>query len=154
MPSMGVTLSSTLEAVEHDGQPDEAAWPYLAMLPSDLNVYVVPQGITSTFKRAGERVPATYNSVESELLAGRPAMVIFRSSVGFYYAKADEPVLPSAGDSNTVPHAVLAVGTGKAPSGRCLKVKNSWGEGWAARGYGWISEDYFAVRVIAVVRMV
>lgn len=154
LPGNGVTLTKALEAVELDGQPEETAWPYLIDLPADLKDYVVPPGSTSTFKRAGERLSPTYNAAESELLAGRPAMVIFRSSVAFHYAKADEPLLPTAGDRDTLLHAVLAVGTGKSAAGRCLKVKNSWGASWAAHGYGWMSESYFTARVSAVVRMV
>jgi C1A family cysteine protease len=153
-PTKGVTLKSALAAVEHDGQPEEAAWPYLATLPSALASYTVPPGITTVFKRAGELLPTNYDSVKSELVNGRPVMLVFRSSVALLYAKADEPLLPSPLDIDTVPHAVIAVGTGNSGTRRCLKVKNSWGEGWGAAGYAWVSEDYFAARLIAVVRMV
>jgi C1A family cysteine protease len=153
-PQNGVTLTNALETVELDGQPEEVAWPYLTTLPADLNNYAIPPGITSIFRRAAEHLSPTYDTVESELRAGRPAMVIFKSSVALHHAKPDEPIVPIIGDSDTARHAVLAVGVGKSAGVRCMKVKNSWGTGWAAQGYGWMSENYFAARVIAVVRMV
>jgi C1A family cysteine protease len=152
-PHKGITLTNALEAVDLDGQPEEVAWPYLITLPSDLKDYVAPHGIMSTFTRGAERLSPTYDSVEAELRAGRPTMVVFKSSVALHYAKPDEPIVSIIGDSDTARHAVLAVGAGMSGDGRCLKVKNSWGTGWAGHGYGWMSERYFAARVIAVVRM-
>lgn len=154
LPHKGITLTKALEAVDLDGQPEEVAWPYLITLPTDLKDYVAPQGITSTFTRGAERLLPTYDSVESELRAGRPTMVVFKSSVALHFAKPDEPIVSVVGDSDTARHALLAVGSGISAAGRCLKVKNSWGAGWASKGYGWLSEGYFAARVIAVVGMV
>jgi C1A family cysteine protease len=154
LPHKGITLIKALEAVELDGQPAEMAWPYLPALPADLKDYAVPPGISSIFKHGAEHLSATYNAVESELRAGRSTMVIFKSSTALHYAKPDKPIVPITADNDTAPHALLVVGAGKFAAGRCLKVKNSWGTGWAAQGYGWMSEDYFTARVIAVVRMV
>ncbi len=153
-PQKGVTIANALLAVRQDGQPEEIAWPYLTALPKDLTKYTVPPGITSIFTRATQDLPATYDAVESQLRAACPTMIIFKSSAAFHYAKPDEPIVPINTDSDTARHAVLAVGAGKSSGGRCLKVKNSWGTGWADAGYGWLSEDYFTARVVAVIRMV
>ncbi len=40
-------------------------------------------------------------------------------------------------------HAVLVVGAAtRATYGRCLLVRNSWGDWWGAGGYGWLPMAY------------
>lgn len=52
-------------------------------------------------------------------------------------------------------HAILALGaaTNAAGTERRLLVRNTWGPGWGAGGYGWLPLDYliaFAVQAAAI----
>jgi C1A family cysteine protease len=153
-PTRGATLQQTLESLAIDGQPLEHAWPYLLQLPADLGQYVAPSGISPIFKRPSELLTTTYDALDAELRAGRPAMIVFEATESFMFAQRDAPISVSVGDKPTGLHAVVALGLGKDGTARCVKVKNSWGPGWADDGYAWLREDYFAAHRIALVRMV
>ena len=53
---------------------------------------------------------------------------------------------PTAGDTVQGGHAVLAVGYDDAKkigsAKGALLIRNSWGTGWGAEGYGWLPYDY------------
>lgn len=153
-PTRGATLPQIRESVAFDGQPLEHAWPYLPQLPADVTQYVAPSGISPVFKRPSELLSTTYDALDAELRAGRPVMIVFEATENFMFAQRDLPIAARAGDRPTALHAVVALGLGNDATGRCVKVKNSWGSGWADDGYAWVREDYFAAQKIAVVRMV
>jgi hypothetical protein len=50
-PSRGALLSSTLDALREDGQPEEPGWPYLATTPLDISSWVPPTEIGALFGR-------------------------------------------------------------------------------------------------------
>jgi hypothetical protein len=152
-PTRGATLEQTMQAVAADGQPVEAKWPYMLKLP-DLKAYIPPSGISPVFKRSATLLPVTFAALDAELRSGRPAMIVFENTENFMYAKRDTPVAVTAGDPVTGLHAVVAVALGTANTTPCVKVKNSWGIGWAGDGYGWLTESYFTAHAIAVVQMV
>lgn len=41
-------------------------------------------------------------------------------------------------------HAIYACGFGMVNGKRAIKFKNSWTDAWGDKGYGWLTEDYFA----------
>jgi C1A family cysteine protease len=60
---------------------------------------------------------------------------------------------PASGDRSAGGHAVIAVGyddsmkiKSKFPSGKettgALLIRNSWGETWGEKGYGWLPYEY------------
>lgn len=153
-PTMGATLQQTMEAVSVDGQPLEAKWPYMLKLPTDLTAYIPPSGISQVFKRSGTLLPVTFAALDAELRAGRPGMIVLEITENFMYAQRDTPIAVTAGDPLAGIHAVVAVALGTANTTRCVKVKNSWGTGWAGDGYGWLTESYFTEHAIAAVQMV
>jgi hypothetical protein len=153
-PTRGATLPQIVEAVAMDGQPVEGMWPYLPELPTDLKTYLPPSGITAVFRRSAAILPGTFAALDGKLRAGRAAMIVFEATENFMRAQSDTPVSISPGDKPTGLHAVVAVGLGIANTIRCIRVKNSWGTGWADGGYGWLTEGYFAAHAISVVGMV
>jgi hypothetical protein len=86
--------------------------------------------------------------------AGRPAMLVFRSTLHLILAQSGLPVIWSATDQLLRPHAVLAISIGKTKSERFVRIKNSWGDGWADAGCAWLSEEYINNTFIALVGMV
>ena len=53
-PNKGALLSSMLDALREDGQPEESGWPYLATTPADVGSWAPPAEIGALFGRNGE----------------------------------------------------------------------------------------------------
>jgi len=154
-PRNGVTLQQALRALDQDGQPAEKAWPYLPQLPVDLTQYRPPQINGAIHRKNGNRIRGkVVDKLEEEMKAGRPAVFVFRSTLRLMLAKAGQPVTWSVADQILLPHAVVAVSIGRTKSERFVRVKNSWGSGWADSGYAWLSEEYVDKTFIELVGMV
>jgi hypothetical protein len=148
-PHEGALLVSMLDAVRHDGQPHEGGWPYLAVLPTDLAQWTPPSAGAPLFKRAGDVGTHTVDTMVSELDGGRPLIVLMRLSWSFDWVKPDGLIDEAAGEQPDLNrrHAVIAVGHGETNGQRMVIVRNSWGEGWGAGGYGFLTEKYLTPRV-------
>lgn len=154
-PHVGVTLDQVLTAVEADGQPEEVHWPYLVQLPGDLSTYSPPSISAPIYRHAGQVVSnAPVDGIADELDNNRPSMLVFRSTLQFVLAAGGSPVAWSSTDQSLTPHAVLAVGLGDNQAKRVVRVRNSWGAGWADSGYAWLTEEYIERTFMALVRMV
>ena len=153
-PNSGVTLNGILEAAEKDGQPEECEWPYIQRLPRDLGSYKPPSVTSAIYRKVGERLGSSVDKIATEIASGQAVMVVFTSTLEFVKAQRGTPVEYLAGDPVLRPHAVIAVTVGDQNGQRCVKVRNSWGNGWADHGYAWLSEGYLNARLIALVRMV
>lgn len=153
-PTRGATLEQIVESAAIDGQPVEAQWPYMSELPADLRAYVPPPGISPVFRRNATILPTVFSALDRELRTGRPAMIVFEATENFMLAQRTVPISITSDDRSIGLHAVVAIALGAANTTRCVKVKNSWGKGWADDGYAWLSESYFALHTIALVQMV
>jgi hypothetical protein len=154
-PHSGVTLNQILRAVDGSGQPEEAYWPYLREIPADLNDYCPPTISAPIYRRTGLVVTGTpTDQIAKELQAGRPSMLIFRSSLNFVHAQPGVPVRWSPTDQQLNAHAVLAVAIGSDKAERFVRVRNSWGTRWADIGHAWVSEEYVQRTFIDLIRMV
>lgn len=148
-PHEGALVPAVLEAVKHDGQPHEVGWPYLAAVPANLSDWKPPQGAAPLFRRAGETASHTIDAIIKELDASRPVIVLLRLSWSFDWVKPDGIIDEASGEQPDLNrrHAVIAVGHGEIASQRALIVRNSWGDGWGAGGYGYLTEKYLVPRV-------
>lgn len=148
-PVEGATLPSILDALRHDGQPYETAWAYLAQLPADLTQWQPPPGVTTLFRRAGEAGRDTVDAIIDELANSRPVLTLTTLSHSFDWVKADGIVDPGPNEQPEYlrRHAVIAVGHGYIDGQRAILVRNSWGDGWGNRGYGWLTEKFLLPRV-------
>jgi hypothetical protein len=154
-PHTGVTLDQILKAVETDGQPEEVHWPYLPQLPTDLITYRPPSIAGTIYRRSGHLIHApAVDGINQELSQDRPSMLVFRSTLGFLTALAGNPVNWTSTDQMLSPHAVVAVAMGDNGDERFVRVRNSWGVGWAEGGHAWLSEEYVQKTFIALIRMV
>lgn len=150
-PGDGAKPTMILAAVENDGQPAEAAWPYLPKTPNDAS-WLPPADVGEVFRRAGEIVGSTFDNAWSLVEAGRPAVVCMTLSDGFYVPH--EGVIDSAEPPEAARrHAVIAVAAGHRDASRLLLVRNSWGPHWGADGHAWITERYLAPRVLRILTL-
>ncbi|WP_242187228.1 C1 family peptidase [Sphingomonas sp. CARO-RG-8B-R24-01] len=150
-PTQGAHLPTMLEVLAKDGQPAETAWPYLAMLPTDLATWVPPTPIGALHGRAGMMSSSAIESVIAALNAGKPVILLLMLSPAFFQPNPQGIVDPALGE---VPeparrHAVIACGHGVVDGKPALLVRNSWGPRWAISGCGWLTEAFLKPRLFA-----
>jgi len=150
--SNGAALPAIIAALKNEGQPVEAGWPYIAMQPADVRLWLPPANVGEVFRRAGETLWRSFDAAWSLVAAGRPAVIGMTISNAFY--------LPHDGivDSTEPPdpvrrHAVVAVATGHRGTFRHLLIRNSWGRPWGFDGHAWLAESYLLPRVIGVLAL-
>jgi hypothetical protein len=150
-PAKGALLSSMLDALRQDGQPEESGWPYLAATPTDAAPWAPPAEIGPLFGRDGEKSSPTLDNVICELDKGRPVIILLMLSRAFYYPTPQAVVDPASGESPEPErrHAVVAVGHGTIDGRRAILIRNSWGLRWGEAGYGWLTERFLGPRIFA-----
>jgi hypothetical protein len=137
-----------LGALREDGQPAETGWPYLAKLPVEISHWKPPAGVAPLYRRAGEPEAYAVNAIIAQLDRGVPVLVLMSLSRSFYYAGPDGFIDQAPGESPDFHrrHAVIAVAHGIAGAQRIVLIRNSWGDGWGAKGYGWLTEKFMQSR--------
>lgn len=156
----GTTLRAIADAIEHTGQTLEIIWPYNDTLGHGTQPTPAAAG-TGTFNTADLfSVPLAHDGIdddlEATLTAGLPVVVVVEITSEFENPGADGEIdIPSLSAPVNDYHAVTAVGaaTNAAGDSRRLLIRNSWGPGWGAGGYGWLPYDYlvaFAVQAAAI----
>jgi hypothetical protein len=145
----GIAFRHISEAISQDGQPPETSWLYLANL-SAADEWNPPSAVGPIFYRRSNSVTATVPAIYARLDGGHPAILSINIGISFFQADLRSLPLLQSAERTVATHAVLAVGYGKIDTGNCLLVRNSWGEGWADRGYGWIHEAYLTPRLLGV----
>jgi hypothetical protein len=151
MPNIGALLSSMLEALRRDGQPEESGWPYLSATPADAASWAPPREIGKLYGRNGATATHSIDRVIQELDQGRPVIVLTMLSRAFYQRNPQGVVDPAPGEHPEPDrrHAVVAVGHGKVGGQRAVLVRNSWGPSWGDAGYGWLTERFLGPRIYA-----
>lgn len=156
----GTTLDAGGDALRSKGQTLEIDWPYNPTLGAGTEPE--PQSATDGewYSALTLDVPLAHDGVEDQLEdvleTGVPAVLVLEITSQFEQPAADgeiatPPLTAPAGDY----HAVLVLGARTNPTAtvRRLLLRNSWGRGWGAGGYGWLPLDYlisFAVQAAAV----
>ena len=146
----GICLCAIREAMEHDGQPIEDAWPYMMLLPSDLTTWKPPTGVGEVFSRKSEIVGTTFDEAWAIVMGGIPAVIIMSISDAFYAPTLEGQVDSSEPIDDQRRHAVVAVAAGDKAGERFLLVRNSWGETWGLSGNAWVTEVYMACRILQI----
>ncbi len=139
-PNDGATMGSMLKALELDGQPHEAGWPYISDPITDLAAWKPPSGVVPLFRRDGEFVPATIDEIISKLDGGVPVLMSISVSDAFYMPGNDGVIDSTEKPDPKRRHAVVAVGYGIRASERMILIRNSWGTDWGIEGYSWVTE--------------
>ena len=141
-PSKGTSMRAIADALEHDGQPAEKAWPYLSdqlLLPN----WTVPQFGEQIHYAKVTVSPLNFKGICSALDAGRCVILGLVITDAFFNPPDNGVVVDQSSDTERGGHAVLAVGCGTSKSGiDYILVRNSWGNKWGANGYAWLSANY------------
>jgi hypothetical protein len=149
LPNTGALLSSMLDALRLDGQPEENNWAYLDQTPLDATYWVPPAKVAPLFRRASESMQDSVDEVISELDKKRPVLVLMTLSRSFDMASVTDVVDLVAGEVPDAArrHAVIAVAHGVIKGQRAILIRNSWGAAWGKGGYAWLTEKYLLPRV-------
>ncbi|MFC3714333.1 C1 family peptidase [Sphingoaurantiacus capsulatus] len=147
----GATLSGMLETLKLDGQPEEAGWPYLNAVPSDLALWVPPLSIGPCFGRVGGMGAVDLAPIITSIAARNPVILLAYLSQAFFRPAADGIVEPGVGEipDLSLRHAVVAVGHGRVDGQQAILVRNSWGAGWGLEGHAWLTKGFLEPRLFA-----
>ncbi len=143
----GTTLDAVGDALRTVGQPSLENWPFRAGIGHAAD-QVPPAAQTSTWHQADlATVPVANDGVEEDiedqLAVGRLVALIVEVTEEFEQAARDGTIeVPPLTAPQGAYHAVLVVGARTHEADRVLLVRNSWGRGWGAGGYGWLPMDY------------
>jgi hypothetical protein len=151
LPTQGAVLPTMVESLAKDGQPIEAAWPYLNVLPANLSVWAPPPQLGKLHGRAGTLSSKALDQVIATLDEGRPVILLLMLSRCFFEPGAGGVIEPAIGE---VPeparrHAVIACGHGLINDQPALLVRNSWGPRWGVDGCGWLTQTFLKPRLFA-----
>ena len=171
----GAWLRDTMGALVLCGVPDEKYWPYnVADYDKEPGSFVYSladnyqsvkyfchdplSSATATESKAGSERQDVLDSVKKYLEAGIPSMFGFWGFQSF--EDSDKPgdiPCPCKGESAQWGHAVVAMGyddNRKIRNRKCdketkgaLLIRNSWGEIWGEKGYGWLPYEYVLNRL-------
>lgn len=145
----GTTVEAIADAAQDVGHPIEAAWPYNSTLGAGTEPAPASAAGTPFFTAEVFDVPLAHDGiedgVEAVLSVGLPVVLVLEMTSEFENPDASgeitvPPLASPVGDY----HAVTAVGASTNTQGisRRLLIRNSWGPGWGAGGYGWLPYDY------------
>jgi len=151
----GAYLRTTMKALVMTGVPPEQYWPYvLTKYDEEPSAFLYALGDDYEALKyyrldpPGGAAAKTLDTVKAYLAAGLPSMfgfTVYNSIPPSGDGKGEIP-FPKSGEKVLGGHAVLAVGYDDAKkigaSTGALLIRNSWGAGWGAAGYGWLPYDY------------
>ncbi len=146
-PDDGTTPDAMLTAIQEDGQPPETAWAYLPRMPVDFALWKPPGSVGPLYRRANAYDRASLAAIRTGLDAGVPMITTMCLSDAFFQPDPDSIIDAREPPDPQRRHAIIAVGYGTRGGNRLILVRNSWGTGWGADGYAWVSENYLAPRL-------
>lgn len=151
----GAYLRTTMKALVMTGVPPEQYWPYvIAKYDEEPSAFLYALGDEYEALKyyrldpPGSAPATVLDNVKAYLAAGLPSMfgfTVYNSIPPVGDGKGEIP-FPKPGEKVLGGHAILAVGYDDAKkigtSKGALLIRNSWGTGWGAAGYGWLPYDY------------
>jgi hypothetical protein len=152
VPHVGATMASMLAGIEVDGQPDEAGWPYIAQMFTDIAAWTPPNA-KPLYRRSSLLQSATVNALVAQIDSDKPVLLTMSVSASFFSPRPDGLI---GGSEPTEPkrrHAVIAVGHGEHAGETIVLLRNSWGAGWGLAGYGWVTRAYLEPRLLRAATM-
>lgn len=141
----GGMIRDAIKSVYKDGVCPEELWPYDDG-PTQFKVQP-PKSCYDAAKKhkalSYQRVPRTELAIKQILASGYPisfGITVFSSFMSQDAAQSGNIPLPQPGDQIEGGHAIALVGY--KDSTRQFIFRNSWGEIWAEKGYGYLPYEY------------
>jgi hypothetical protein len=155
----GTTLRAGSAALQAKGQTAEQWWPYNDALGAGTEPEPGAATRATWYSAAAfDRVVANdgiEDQIEDSLAIGCPLILVIEITKQFEQPSQGEIALPPLNAPTSDYHAVLVIGvaTNTIGENRRLLIRNTWGLGWGAGGYGWLPLDYliaFAVQAAVI----
>ena len=143
-------MALMIDALREDGQPKEEGWPYLKALPTPISTWAPPKDCGPIFRYSFVKGTADAAGLIAALDAGQTALFAARVTEQFHLPPADHVIRTRPNDRAVANHALVAVGHGLEGSAPVVLVRNSWGGGWADRGYAWLTRDYLVGKILGI----
>ncbi len=153
----GATIRNTIKAILNFGYPPEDQWPYdiknfAVRPPAELFVLAKKERI-----KAYERVDRNLDHFRQLIKDGFPIIIgfsVYESLYGRNVKKTGVIPVPVEGEKRLGGHAVVICGYDDCKE--AFIIRNSWGEGWGEKGYGYLpyriietpglSQDFWAIK--------
>lgn len=149
-PHSGVSFSVMAESIHADGQPPEAIWPYLPVLPSNVADWKPPDICNPLFRRQYQIEGASIDRVYQYLRDSRPVVITMTISSSFFQPTPEGIITAPVTEPPVNSHAVVAVGYGKNVHSHAVLIRNSWGDRWGLQGHAWITQEYLVPRMLKI----
>ncbi|HEX7077865.1 MAG TPA: C1 family peptidase [Candidatus Eisenbacteria bacterium] len=158
----GAFLRTTMAGLVLFGVPPEEYWPYVIAQfdvepPAFCYAFAQSYQAISYYRLdpPGTAADSLLTRIKTLLAAGLPSMFGFTVYSSYVQAAANGGKLPfpTPGESIAGGHAIVAVGyddgmkikntnAGATQTTGAFLIRNSWGTGWGAAGYGWLPYEY------------
>lgn len=151
----GVSASSLFQAIQHDGQPLEAHYPYQQSLAASSALPTPSRPFRHDLYKKVFSLSTTdlINQIVVCLRRNIAPILFLEVTQAFFFippganAMIDDP----NGDPDQGKHAVVAVGHGQTRSGiDLIKIRNSWGSSWADNGHAWLTQTFLDRHLLSV----
>ena len=143
----GTTLEAVADALRKDGQPSLVDWPFNTEIFHEADQIPLAAQASIWYQADLSSVPIANDGIEdgieNHLAISLAVALIVEVTTEFEQATSNGTIeVPPLTAPQGSYHAVLAVGARTSERARTLLVRNSWGPGWGAGGYGWLPLDY------------
>lgn len=138
----GATIRESVKAVKGYGACPETEWPYVISKFTDKPVKQAYTEALSYEDLLYQKVNQTQGDMQSCLAEGQPFVIginVYESFESTEVANNGQVPMPAKGEKLLGGHALLVVGY--EANGDWI-FRNSWGESWGDRGYGYFPQEY------------
>lgn len=138
----GARLADALYLLKKTGALPYDAFPYpnCGMPEGELDPQASPHRIGDVIRLFGEKAPAAYRiaTMKKALSEGYPVVIGMETPFSFFITRDVWELAPGEVPSAAPGHALCVVGYDDDRFGGAFRVINSWGSGWADKGYCWV----------------